>query len=111
MRYAPQAPLPAGFTGRAGVLVWEDASGEHADYAFEPVSRGVGRDWSTLREVDLWPGMPREAVPERTLVDGRGEAFTVRDFLKTMFRSPTPTSPKCRADASSRPARPAGALP
>lgn len=93
LRNAALAPLPAGFTGRAGVLVWEDASGEHADYAFEPVSRGVGRDWRALSEDDLWPGMPRESVPERTLVDGRGEAFTVRDFLKTMFE-PYPDLPE-----------------
>ena len=33
------APVPAGFTGRAGVLVFEDEAGVHAEHAFEPVSR------------------------------------------------------------------------
>lgn len=32
------APVPAGFTGRAGVLVFEDEAGVHAEHAFEPVS-------------------------------------------------------------------------
>ena len=85
-------PVPEGFTGRAGVLVFEDEAGVHAEHAFEPVSRalcgagGEGRDWSTLRAAALWPGMSRDEVPERTLVDGRGVRFTVRDFLNVMFR-------------------------
>lgn len=55
-------PVPEGFTGRAGVLVFEDEAGMHAEHAFEPVSRalcgagGEGRDWSTLRAAALWPG-------------------------------------------------------
>ncbi len=93
LRHAARAPIPEGFTGRAGVLVWADDAGEHADHAFEPALRGVGRDWRSLSEDDLWPGMSREAVPERMLVDGRGEAFTVRDFLKTMFE-PYPDLPE-----------------
>lgn len=93
------APVPAGFTGRAGVLVFEDEAGVHAEHAFEPVSRalcgagGEGRDWSTLRAAALWPGMSRDEVPERTLVDGRGVRFTVRDFLKAMFE-PYPDLPE-----------------
>ena len=68
-------------------------------HAFEPVSRalcgagGEGRDWSTLRAAALWPGMSRDEVPERTLVDGRGVRFTVRDFLKAMFE-PYPDLPE-----------------
>ena len=53
LRHAACAPIPEGFTGRAGVLVWADDAGEHADHAFEPVSRGVGRDWRSLSEDDL----------------------------------------------------------
>lgn len=92
-------PVPEGFTGRAGVLVFEDEAGMHAEHAFEPVSRalcgagGEGRDWSTLRAAALWPGMSRDEVPERTLVDGRGVRFTVRDFLKAMFE-PYPDLPE-----------------
>ena len=92
-------PVPEGFTGRAGVLVFEDEAGVHAEHAFEPVSRalcgagGAGRDWSTLRAAALWPGMSRDEVPERTLVDGRGVRFTVRDFLKAMFE-PYPDLPE-----------------
>lgn len=70
-------PVPEGFTGRAGVLVFEDEAGMHAEHAFEPVSRalcgagGEGRDWSTLRAGDwstlraaaLWPGMSRARCP------------------------------------------------
>ncbi len=41
----------------------------------------------------LWPGMSRDEVPERTLVDGRGVRFTVRDFLKAMFE-PYPDLPE-----------------
>lgn len=92
-RHARLASVPEGFNGRAGVLVWEDEAGEHADYAFEPVSRGVGCSWTTLTEDMLWPGMSREAVPERTLVDGNGESLTLKDFLKDMF-APYPDLPE-----------------
>ena len=34
-------PVPEGFTGRAGVLVFEDEAGMHAEHAFEPVSRAL----------------------------------------------------------------------
>ena len=56
------APVPAGFTGRAGVLVFEDEAGVHAEHAFEPVSRalcgagGEGRDWSTSGRRRSGPG-------------------------------------------------------
>ena len=84
-------PVPEGFTGRAGVLVFEDEAGMHAEHAFEPVSRalcgagGEGHDWSTLRAAALWPGMSRDEVPERTLVDGRGVRFTVMALSSSLF--------------------------
>ena len=82
---AARAAVPAGFCGRAGILLTEKNGRIAAETAFEPLSRGRAASWRGLKEKDLWPGLSENEVPEVGLADGRGRCFTLKDFLAGLF--------------------------
>lgn len=81
--------VPAGFTGRLGLLLVEDAAGtRQVRFALEAKSGmadGFASNWSAVRAEQLWPQMDESEVPDATLIDGRGERFTLVDFLSQLF--------------------------
>ncbi len=83
------APVPAGFTGRAGVLLVQTCAGTiEPRYAFEPLSgpeAGFTDSWETLKADTLWPQREEDDVPAVSLTDGMRESFTLHSFFDGLF--------------------------
>ena len=85
--------VPAGFSGRCGLMVEARDGVRTIRTAFEPVRRGLGTDYRCLTAAGLWPECAADEVPQAVLIDGRGEIFTFGEFLAEMF-APYPDLPE-----------------
>lgn len=77
---AGRAPLPAGFRGRAGVLVLRRGPEQQALYAFEPLLSAPAR-WEDLQGA-LWPERLEPEMPKVELVNGRGEKASLTELSR-----------------------------
>lgn len=77
--------VPDGFVGYAGVLLTEKDGVRSVYTAFEPLTCGKAERYEDLTADGLWPLVEESDVPDIELVNGRGETFTFKDFLTSVF--------------------------
>lgn len=78
--------IPADFCGRAGLLLTRTSEGWlQASLALDPQPSAAGRALGEIRAADLWPGLEEADVPNEMLINGRGEAKTLRTLIEEVF--------------------------
>ena len=79
--------LPPDFSGRAGLLLCRSAkSGQDKCLtAAAPVDPGLPNTWSTLSPSQLWPTLAADALPDASIMNGRGEEIGIKALIDTIF--------------------------
>ena len=77
--------VPAGFTGRVGLMLVEHDGIVRAEALLEPVRAGLMTRWQEATAALVQPRVEDEDVREALLVDGKGRGTTFREVLAEVF--------------------------
>ncbi len=100
--------VPAGFTGRVGLMLVEHDGIVRAEALLEPVRAELMTRWQDATAALVQPRVEDEDVREALLVDGTGRGTTFRRCSPRSSRR-FPTATTTTADASSAQGAPSGA--
>ena len=84
-RFEAAGFVPAGFTGRVGLMLVEHDGIVRAEALLEPVRAGLMTRWQDATAALVQPRVEDEDVREALLVDGKGRGTTFREVLAEVF--------------------------
>ena len=84
-RFEAAGFVPAGFTGRVGLMLVEHDGIVRAEALLEPVRAGLMTRWQDATAALVQPRVEDEDVRVALLVDGKGRGTTFREVLAEVF--------------------------
>jgi len=77
--------VPAGFVGRAAVMIENLGSHVLASFCLEQTASGMAASYRDLSEALLWPALQLDEVPNMNFINGHGQQGAARAILQSLL--------------------------